>query len=206
MKPLYQKRVFENIWKSVAPSKVVALFWKLLLKFETLQGGIFYLRMSQICVCYVKEWKNHQHTFFFIVNEQIQFRDKVTKWVNVSFITPQICLDIENVEVYNEGLRVCRRVIKVLLWRWSLGSLKIATYLYYEWTWNRRIAFTCKVVVFGDVLFGGGVWVFFRVTFIDSTVCIFLVLCNLAHLVRVVFNNINWKNIFIFLRMKKHIH
>jgi len=152
-------RVFENIWKSKAPLKVVALSWKLLLdriltRKNLERRNCLSPEVSSTCVlCGIVE-ESANHLFLHcIVSNMVWAR--VMRWLNFSFITPPnlyvhgACWSIEGrnkripkglsiilaFKIFrNETKHVDDLFLEIVVnsWRWSMSRLNMQNCLYYE--------------------------------------------------------------------------
>jgi len=145
-----RRRFLGDIWRSMAPTKVVAFSWKLLLdripsKWNLQKRNVLPLDISIWCVLCGIDLKTSKHLFLHW--------ESIMRWVETSFISPPnlfINWDcwmiiwhatiwgiwrVRNNVIFKEEVLDVELIvedIKVLSWRWVLNRLHIPTCLYYE--------------------------------------------------------------------------
>lgn len=168
--------VFALLWKSPAPSKVVAFSWSLLLgriptKDNLALRHILDPEASLLCALCGRRVETPTHLFLHCEVSSLIWR-RILNWLEINFITPNdLFVQFEcwtnevvsrrhrkgflliwhatiwsiwkerNDRIFNnkeKGVEEIVDEIKAVSWVWMLSRLKIASFLFYEWTWNPR--------------------------------------------------------------------
>jgi len=170
-----EKGVFSLLWKSPAPSKVVAFSWSLLLNRIPTRDNlairhILELDASLLFVLCGRREETSTHLFLHCEYSSLIWHG-ILNWLEIYFITPHnlfVHFECWNGEVISKRLKGFWLIwhvtiwliwkernariftdqrkdgeevvdeIKVVSWVWTLSRLKIASFLFYEWTWNPR--------------------------------------------------------------------
>lgn len=161
-----EKRVFANIWKSSAPSKVVAFSWKLLrdrvptrrdLVWRTVFCGIgeeSALHLFLHCDVAHAVWSHLMcwvDCFFLIPPNLFVLWDCWNGWETnkklrrglrlIWHTTIWLLWKARNCHIFNNVLMELDEIVeevKVLSWRWMLDRVKMPVCLFYEWRWNPK--------------------------------------------------------------------
>jgi hypothetical protein len=159
-------RVFNNIWKSPAPSKVIAFSWKLLrnrvpTRINLVHRGVNVDGGVVSCV-HCQSWdENVAHLFLFCDFAVVVWK-AIFRWLGLVIVIPpnvsmmfdcftgaaaiwSIWLSRNNV-IFSNGvvdLEETVESIKLLTWRWGLSRHKIPSCLYYEWCWDPGLVLGC---------------------------------------------------------------
>lgn len=167
---------FSLIWKSPAPSKVVAFSWSLLLDRIPTRSNLAICNIlppDSSLLCVFCERRVETPTRFFLHCEVTsRIWRGVLNWIEFNFITPpNLFLHFEcwnseatskrlkkgawliwhttiwliwkerNERIFNNHRKDVEEIvdeIKAVTWFWALSRLRIASFLFYEWTWNPR--------------------------------------------------------------------
>ena len=128
-----EKGVFDKLWKSSAPSKVVAFAWRVLLNRAPTKANLALRNVlgqeeSNVCVtCNMMEvlervWLIWHATVWVLWKTR---NDKIFKGVNYA------------------GDAIVEEV-KVLSWRWTLSRMHTPACLFFEWCWNPQLCLARK--------------------------------------------------------------
>jgi len=171
-----EKGFFSLLWKSPAPSKVVAFSWSLLLDCIPTRSNLAICNILNpdaplVCVLCDRRAETSAHLFLHCeVTSMIWWG--VLNWLEFNFIIPPNlfvhfeCWNSEasskrlkkgawliwhatlwliwkerNEMIFNNQRKKVEEIvdeIKAVSWFWALSRLKIASFLFYEWTWNLR--------------------------------------------------------------------
>jgi len=155
-----EKRVFHHLWKSRAPSKVVALSWKMLLdRIPTwLNLSRRHALPSEVplsCVLCERDVETMNHLFMHCENmfitphnlfihwecwNAVSSNKKLTRGLRLIWhATIWLIWKARNDKIFNtKDMEVSKLVedIKVLSWRWPLTRVKSNACLFYEWCWD----------------------------------------------------------------------
>jgi hypothetical protein len=173
---VFNEWIFSLLWKSPAPSKVVAFLWSLLLDRIPTRANLDIRHIldpdsSLLCVLCGRYVETSTHLFLHCDVTSLIWRG-ILNWLEINFITPQNlfvhfgCWDSEvsskrlkkgfwliwhatiwtiwkerNARIFNNKVKEVEELvdeIKAISWFWTLSRLKIASFLFYEWTWNPR--------------------------------------------------------------------
>lgn len=127
-KDLQEKKVFKEIWKSLAPSRVVAFSWKLLLDGISTRRNLarrFALppKASIVCVFYGHDEESSIHLFLHCEVTCAIWREFMT-WLGISFITPlnifihwECCGAVGRDKKLRRGLRFIWRTTIWVIWQ-----------------------------------------------------------------------------------------
>jgi hypothetical protein len=171
-----EEGVFSLIWKSPAPSKVVAFSWSLLLDRIPTRENLAIRNILEpdsllLCVLCDRHVESSTHLFLHCDVSALIWRG-VLNWLEFNFITPPNifnhfkCWNGEanskrikkgvwliwhatiwsiwrerNERIFNNQTKGVDEIvddIKAVSWFWALSRLKIASFLFYEWTWNPK--------------------------------------------------------------------
>jgi len=163
-----EEQVFSLIWKSPTPSKVVAFSWSLLLdriptRVNLAIHNILEPDSSLLCVLCERHVESSTHLFLHC-NVSALIWCGVLNWLEFNFITPPNifthfeCWNGEanskrikkgawliwkerNERIFNNQRKEVEEIvdeIKAVSWFWVLSRLKIASFLFYKWTWNPK--------------------------------------------------------------------
>jgi hypothetical protein len=163
-----EEGVFSLIWKSPAPSKVVAFSWSLLLDRIPTRDNLAFRHIlesdaSLLCVLCGMWVETTTHLFLYCDVSSLIWRG-ILNWLEINFITPHNlfvqfeCWNNEanskrlkkgfwliwkerNARIFMNQRKEVEEIvdeIKAVSWVWTLSRLKIASFLFYEWTWNPR--------------------------------------------------------------------
>ncbi|PNY13317.1 hypothetical protein L195_g009970 [Trifolium pratense] len=145
--------VFDQLWDSPAPSKVIAFSWQLLYdRIPTRKNlkvrGLLGVDMPWECVGSVE---SAIHLFLHCPSAMVVWYD-IFRWLGVVIvIPPSLSLLFEimrgvtriwragNNAIFANGSFTPKAIvddIKVLSWKWCLARTKISPCMFYEWTWD----------------------------------------------------------------------
>ena len=171
-----KEAVFEVLWRSPAPSKVVAFSWTLLLDRIPTRANLAIRNIlepdsSLLCVLCDRTVETSSHLFLHCDVAYMIWR-RILDWLDFNFVTsPNLFVHFEcwsreatpnkikkgawliwhatiwaiwnerNARIFNNQRKEVEEIvdgIKAVSWFWALSRLRIASFLFYEWTWNLR--------------------------------------------------------------------
>ncbi|GAU26541.1 hypothetical protein TSUD_361750 [Trifolium subterraneum] len=150
--------VFDQIWDSPAPSKVIAFSWQLLYdRISTRRNlearGLLGLDMPWKCVGCVGRVETSTHLFLHCPSAMMVWYD-VFRWLGVVLVIPPSMLllfEARNNALFANGIfnpKVIVEEIKVLSWKWCLARTKLSPCIFM----NGLV--TQESVFFGDLAGG----------------------------------------------------
>jgi len=171
-----EEGVFSLLWKSPAPSKVVAFSWSLLLDLIPTRVNLAIRNILQpdsslLCVLCENRVESATHLFLHCEVSSFIWREDLN-WLEFNFITPHnlfthfegwnseanskrlkkgawmiwhatiwMIWKERNVRIFTYDRKEAEEIvdeIKAISRFWALSRLRIASFLFYEWTWNPR--------------------------------------------------------------------
>lgn len=140
--------MFENLWKSPAPSKVVALAWKVLINRVPTKGNLALRNVlnpeeSTSCVMCIGVEESSTHLFLHCDVASLVWL-KLMMWLDCWFrhTTIWVMWKKRNDKIFkgiNFQVDELVEEIKVLSWRWMLQWTHTPSCHFCKWCWNPRL-------------------------------------------------------------------
>ncbi|GAU48661.1 hypothetical protein TSUD_189160 [Trifolium subterraneum] len=141
--------IFDQIWDSAAPSKVIAFSWQLL--YDRIPSrknlnirGILGTEVPWECVGCVGSVESCIHLFLHCPSAMMVWYD-IFRWLGLVIVIPPSLFSLfevmraRNGAIFANGSFIPKVIvdeIKVMSWKWSLTRMKVSPCLFYEWTWD----------------------------------------------------------------------